>query len=133
MQASGVTAKAAPATEPKANATTAVQSRDEFLKLLTAQLRHQDPLEPLKDSDFSSQLAQFSTLEGIEKLNANFANMLLLQQLTQGADLVGRAVVYEQGDDGQLARGTVDAVSVVNGKLQALVGGTAVPLERVRG
>lgn len=133
MQASGVSVPAAAATGPRASGVTAAQSRDQFLTLLTAQLRHQDPLEPIKDTEFGSQLAQFSTLEGIEKLNANFADLLLLQQLTQGANLVGHSIVFEQGENKALRDGTVDAVSVVDGKLQLLVGGASVPLESVRG
>ena len=67
----------------KAMETTAVNaqtSRDEFLHLLVTQLRHQDPLEPIKQEDFLSQLAQFSTLEGIETLNSSFEQQLAIQQ-----------------------------------------------------
>jgi flagellar basal-body rod modification protein FlgD len=133
MPVSGVTTAATPANGSLTNNLNAAQSQDEFLKLLSAQLQNQDPLNPVDNSNFSSQLAQFSTLQGIQTLNANFSNLLLLQQLTQGANLVGRTIVYDTGNNGQLSQGSVDAVSVLNGKLQVLVGGTTVPLENVRG
>ena len=113
------------------NLTTAEASRDEFLQLLVTQLRHQDPLEPVKQQDFLSQLAQFSTLEGIEKLNANFDNMLRLQELTQGANLIGRIVSYRTASDTGPSAGVVDAVHVENGNLILTVNGQSVALADV--
>ena len=68
--------------------------RDQFLQLLVAQLRNQDPLEPVNNENFIAQLAQFSTLEGIENLNASFSDVLALQNLTQGANLIGRTATF---------------------------------------
>src|SRR5258708_39252608 len=44
-------------------------AKTDFLKLLTTQLQHQNPLNPMSDTDFTTQLAQFSTLEGLDKMN----------------------------------------------------------------
>jgi flagellar basal-body rod modification protein FlgD len=105
--------------------------RDEFLTLLVTQLRHQDPLEPVQQQDFLSQLAQFSTLEGIEGLNSTFADMLAMQQLTQGAQLVGRPVVFESPLG--LEQGTITSVLLQDDKLTLVVdGSTVVGLEQVR-
>jgi flagellar basal-body rod modification protein FlgD len=72
------------------------EAQDRFLKLLTTQLKNQDPLNPLDNAQVTSQLAQISTVSGIEKLNATL--QLLLQdsqasQTTQAASLVGHAVL----------------------------------------
>jgi flagellar basal-body rod modification protein FlgD len=79
--------------------TTSSQASDaenRFLKLLTTQLKNQDPLNPLDNAQMTSQLAQISTVSGIEKLNATL--QLLLQdsqdtQTMQAASLVGHAVL----------------------------------------
>jgi len=72
------------------------EAEDRFLKLLTTQLKNQDPLNPLDNAQMTSQLAQISTVSGIEKLNATL--QLLLQgsqeaQTTQAANLVGHGVL----------------------------------------
>lgn len=112
-------------------ATTADVSRDQFLKLLVAQLQAQDPLEPIKDQEFTAQLAQFSTLAGIEKLNANFDDFFALQQLTQGASLIGKSVNFSL--NGSAQSGQVDGFSVADGQLQLQVGGQLVPIGEVQG
>lgn len=43
----------------------------EFLRLLVAELQHQNPLEPLKDRDFMAQLAQFSSLDALHRIEAS--------------------------------------------------------------
>ena len=115
------------------NAITSGTGRDQFMRLLVTQMRFQNPLDPISDANFIAQLSQFSTLEGIEKLNANFSEMLALQQLTQGANLVGKTVVYEQPDVALPLRGSVSGVSLQNGKLHLLVNGSLVSIDRVRG
>ncbi len=87
------------------NKTSATQSQiseaqDRFLKLLTTQLKNQDPLNPLDNAQVTSQLAQISTVSGIEKLNATLQTLLqdsLDTQTTQAASLVGHAVLVPGG------------------------------------
>ena len=95
--------------------------REQFLQLLVTQLRHQNPLEPIDQEAFIGQLAQFSTLEGVERLNARFADLLALQQLTQGTNLLGQVVVYEQAETGTLAQGVVEGIVMADGELSLLI------------
>lgn len=70
--------------------------QDEFLKLLTTQLTHQDPNKPMENGDFLAQMAQFSTVEGIGDLNdsfAEFASSISSGQALQAASLVGQSVL----------------------------------------
>lgn len=70
--------------------------KNEFLELLVAQLNNQNPLEPQENGEFIGQLAQFSTVEGVEKLNTSMETMLSgyqSSQALQASSLVGRKVI----------------------------------------
>lgn len=89
---------------------TAASGRTEYLELFVAQLQNQDPLEPVQQQDMLGQLAQFSTVEGIETLNesqaefnANFAQLLELQLLNSGTELLGKEVSFGTGGDSGIA------------------------------
>lgn len=72
------------------------EAQDRFLKLLTTQLRNQDPLNPMDNAQMTSQLAQISTVDGIEKLNATLQKLLsstVDAEAMQAASLVGRQVM----------------------------------------
>lgn len=69
--------------------------QDQFLKLLTTQLTHQDPTKPMENGEFLGQMAQFSTVSGIQDLQASFkdfASAISSDQALQAAGLVGRHV-----------------------------------------
>jgi len=76
-----------------------VLGKDDFMKLMMEQLQHQDPLNPMDDSQFSAQLAQFSSLEQLQNLNDQMsqsidANYLLTQSInnTLTSTLIGKDV-----------------------------------------
>lgn len=70
--------------------------KNEFLELLVAQLNNQSPLDPQENGEFIAQLAQFSQVEGIEKLNTSMGSLLSgyqSSQALQASSLVGRKVI----------------------------------------
>ena len=70
--------------------------KNEFLELLVAQLNNQNPLEPQSNGEFIAQLAQFSTVEGVEKLNSSVESIMSgfqSSQALQASSLVGRKVI----------------------------------------
>lgn len=74
----------------------AAADKDMFMKLLLAQIKNQDPLKPTEQTDFVAQLAQFSTLEGIQNLNTSVQDIGSLYRSTQALQataLVGRDVL----------------------------------------
>ena len=75
-----------------------IGAADRFLKLLVAQMKNQDPLNPLDNAQVTSQMAQISTVSGIEKLNKSVESMngnFSQMQSMQGAALVGHDVLLE--------------------------------------
>ena len=105
----------------------------DFMNLLTVQLQNQDPLDPVKQEDFISQLSQFSTLEGIEALNTSFDEMLKIQQLNQGIDLVGKQAEYLNTETGERESGTVEQLFTDQGPLDVLINGQRISLSLVSG
>lgn len=72
--------------------------QDAFLKLMTAQMKHQDPFKPMESGEFLGQIAQFSTVSGIQDMQASLAGLssaLTSNQTLQAASLVGRGVMVE--------------------------------------
>lgn len=78
--------------------TTAAEMQTKFLNLLVTQLKNQDPLNPMDNAQMTTQLAQISTVSGLEKLNATLATLLqsyTASQNMQAASLIGHAVLTE--------------------------------------
>lgn len=108
--------------------------KQDFLLLLVKQLSNQDPLDPLSNEDFISQLAQFGSLEQQINLNTSFEQFLSFQQLTQATNLLGKEVIcLFQTEEGMTsAVGTVEQVMTVNGTaILKLSDGSEVPLTSV--
>ena len=105
----------------------------EFLTLLTIQLQNQDPLDPVKQEDFISQLSQFSMLEGVENLNSSFQSMLQLQEVSQGLDLVGKNVDYLDVASGEMESGVVDEFFVDQGVVNLMINGRAISVDLISG
>lgn len=92
--------------------------QSDFLKLLTTQLANQDPMNPQESSEFMGQMAQFSTVDGIQTLNSQVSSLsesLQSTQALQASSLVGRKVFVE-GNQGLYKSG------------EALVGAVQLPV-----
>lgn len=103
--------------------TKAQLGQDDFMKILVAQLRNQDPLTPMEDKDFIAQMAQFSTLEEIESLNTGSV-------FSNACSLVGKEV-YSTVDNGdgttQGIFGTVQSVQTISGMPYLDIDGKLIP------
>lgn len=93
--------------------------KDDFLKLLLAQLSNQDPLKPLEDKEFITQLAQFNTLEQMQAMNKNLVDMLAGMSLASASDMIGKTVRVSTASG--MAQGVVTAVTMTDGKAKLSV------------
>jgi len=85
----------------------------DFIELLVAQIKNQDPSKPLDPSQFMNQLAQFSTVNGIQELKTSFdslASRLSSEQSLQAASLVGRNVLVPGGEGLLTAGGSMSGM-----------------------
>lgn len=110
---------------------TASLAQDQFLQLLVSQLQNQDPLDPVSDKEFISQLSQLSQLQGIQDLNANFGEMLKLQQLTNGSSLIGKTIDYT--GTGGATSGKATALTVNGDKFVLTIGSDKIGLDQITG
>ena len=72
--------------------------QDEFLELMTAQLKNQDPMKPMENGEFLGQMAQFSTVSGIEEMQTSLENLSATYatgQTLQSVQLVGQEILIE--------------------------------------
>lgn len=82
--------------------------KDDFLQLLIAQLTHQDPTSPVQDAEFIGQMAQFSSLEQVTNMNANFAHLNEMLLGSSATTTIGAKVDVEAGEE--VITGYVSAV-----------------------
>ena len=92
--------------------------KDDFLKLLVGQLRHQDPMNPMEDKDFMGQMAQFSQLEQMTNVASTLQN-------ERAFNLLGRDVTYNDDETGELKTGKVEKVSIEGTKTTLTIGGAS--------
>ncbi len=91
LEALGLSQKPAPSEESKKEL-----GQADFLTLLTAQMKSQDPTNPMDSQQFLAQMAQFSTVQGIQDLQKSFATLatsLTSSQTLQASQLVGHSVL----------------------------------------
>ena len=69
-----------------------VMDKDDFLKILITQLAHQDPTQPMEDKEFIAQMAQFSTLEQMTNMGAEFTKLSGILKSGQAFSLLGKTV-----------------------------------------
>jgi flagellar basal-body rod modification protein FlgD len=97
-----------------------------FLKLLTAQLKYQDPLSPTDSQAFVQEQAQFSMVEGILNVEKSVKALTSTMQLGQDIDMIGKQVTWSN-TDGSTASGLVSGVATDStGAITLTVGGSNV-------
>lgn len=126
------------ATENKAGATKAdgskggvAEAQDRFLKLLVTQMKNQDPLNPMDNAQVTSQMAQLSTVSGIDKLNATLnalSSSMIASQSMQASSMIGHVVVVPgnkielKGGKAAAALDLKDPADTVNVQIKDMAG-----------
>ena len=90
-----------------------ILGKDDFLKLMVAQMKNQDPMNPADDKDNIAQMAQFSSLEQITNLANATQELANRMSLTQNVGLLGHTVTYT-GLDGTSVSGQVDGLNLAS-------------------
>lgn len=101
-----------------------IMGKDAFLQLLVTQLRYQDPLSPMDDKQFISQMAQFTSLEQSQNMTSQIVRL-------NAFALLGRLVTIQPGDGGDLIAGLVEGVTTEGSTTKIAVGGTLYTMDQV--
>ena len=119
------------------SATTSVDRPDQmgsdtFLKLLVAEMKYQDPSNPMSSSDMMAQTATLTQTQSLQTIATQNTQTLALQRSLSAGALVGRQVSYT-GTDGTTQSGVVSAVqiSAATNTSTALIGGESVDVGRI--
>jgi flagellar basal-body rod modification protein FlgD len=124
-----------PATGPSAGATTQADpqtmGKDTFLKLLVAQLKYQNPMEPVDSSQFMAQTAQFTMVEKLQAMAAQTDALVAGEASQRAAGLLGRQVTYLD-DQGVAQTGVVTGTRFGSDGPVLLVGTKEISLSGVR-
>ncbi len=115
-----VSSSAAPS--PKSTLTT-----QDFLQLLSTQLQNQDPLQPMDDTAYLAEMAQFTSLQQMNTLSSTVAVMSSSQQQLAAVSYIGANVTMNNGKNGTVS-GTVTSVDTSGSTPQLQVNGTYYPL-----
>ena len=105
--------------------------KDDFLKLLITQLSNQDPTDPMDNTQFIAQMAQFSQLEQITNMNANFEKLNAMLTSDQAINTIGKNVEISLGEGAGITSGVVEAVSYGNNP-QVKVGNMYYDLKQIQ-
>ena len=114
-----------------ANAGKQALGADDFMKLLTTQLTSQDPMNPMKDTEFISQMANFTSLEQMRALSSSFSTFTSDQKMSAAPAFLGRQVTVSDaaGD----VTGVVDAIALKNGIPAVVINGKAYETKLING
>lgn len=107
-----------------------VLDQQDFLNLLITQLKNQDPLNPMKDTEFISQMANFSSLEQMTSVNKNMEKFLSAQQAQSGA--VAVSMIGKQVTDINGVSGMVTGVKMADDGVKLVVNGKEILFANVR-
>lgn len=104
---------------------------DDFMKLLTTQLTSQDPMNPMKDTEFISQMANFTSLEQMRTLSKSFETFTSDQKMSAAPAFLGRNVTVKDatGD----VTGLVDSITLKNGKPAIVINGKSYDTNLITG
>jgi hypothetical protein len=134
-------------TAASAASTSGIASKDQFLTLFAKQLQYQDPTSPTDTDAFLAQLAQFTTVEGIQNMNSGITglgtkldtliektsaenDLRTLESINAGAGLLGLSVRY---GDKAMEKGIVSEIKPDDGQILVRIGNNFYPISNVTG
>ena len=127
---SDVTQKQSSYYETTSSSNSSTDVSDNFMTLMLAQLKNQNPMQPADDSQLLSQMAQLNSLTTLQAISKQMDNLAVASQSSYGASLIGKNVVAAD-EDGVVTQGVVKSMEYVDGVYSLQIGDTSVKLSNV--
>lgn len=105
--------------------------QSDFLQLLATQLSSQDPMKPMDDTQFISQMANFSSLQQMQALNQSFTAYTTAQEAYAAPQYLGKTVTVTDPVTGQPVTGVPTAVNTTSGGTTLSINGSDFPLSSI--
>jgi len=102
---------------------------EEFMALLLAQLRNQNPLEPMDDQQLLNQVTQLTSMQELQSMNATLKGMANRDNLVDGAGLIGHSVQAQV--NGAVVEGLVTGASVLDDRITLWLNDLPIPMENI--
>ena len=100
-----------------------VLDQDDFLKLLITQFSTQDPLNPVTDTAFISQMAEFTALENAKETQVQISQMRQHNANQEAISMIGKSIEYTEGESEKIKIGTVSKVLIDQGSPKLVLSG----------
>jgi flagellar basal-body rod modification protein FlgD len=104
--------------------------KDGFMKILAAQLQHQDPMNAGSNTEYIAQMAQFSALEQMQNLNTLMNELLVSQKFQEGNLMIGKVAKVYTGEDSFIT-GRVTSTRLGNGTINIMIDGKEYDIDDV--
>lgn len=120
-----------------------ILGKDDFLKLMITQLQYQNPLEPMDNTEYISQMASFSALEQMTNLNTSFERLASVlydylipqMQWQQASQMLGKEVTYlnpsTEEDAEEFLTGVIESVLAKNGQIYFTINDDQIPVSSI--
>jgi flagellar basal-body rod modification protein FlgD len=134
MSVSSIPSSSSPTSNSTSSALTgfAALTSQDFMTMLLAELKNQDPTQPVSNADLLQQLSQMESLQSNVELNSTLSGFSSNQQMAAGASFLGKVVTGTDSNK-QSVSGVADSVTLQNGTLMIGIGSSAVSINDVTG
>lgn len=105
--------------------------KDDFLRLLVAEITNQDPMSPMDNKDMILQLSQFSALEGTLQLNQNMENYIVNAEMSTASSMIGKEVTYLDEEYGVPVVGQVSKMAMYGDSPKLYIDGVLVGMDQI--
>lgn len=108
-------------------------NNDDFMKLLLAQLKNQDPMKPMDSNEMMGQIAQLNSLNTLMEIKSSLEDLNKSQSMNLATNMIGKTIkaVIGSNEDTTIVTGIVSSMTMENGKAYVQVDGQNIEISKI--